>query len=408
MIHRFASSVGTALRPFETKLFGLLWASFLLANSCMWMFDSTATWLLVGQGASPFVIALVQTASTLPVFLLGLPSGALADFIDRKKLYLFTQAWLGIVACAMVVVIQADSINPWLVLILTFVNGIGLSLRWPVYASLVPLVLPEKSMQQAFALNSAAMNLSRILGPVLAGWLLLQVSSSAVYLVIALMSGFIFLLLLRSHLPHYKANVTRPPFLRFIQDGVMNSLCHLQIRQVLVLVSIFFFSGISVVALAAVVASNRMGVNPISYALLLSSIGVGAVFSVFFIPLINDYFREKTVFFSAVIGQAITVASLSIAHEPAIIFLLFFASGFLWVIVVSILTVSIQLLLTHAYRARGMAIYQLCLMGASALGAAVWGVLATTHGLTITFLVSGLSVLLCLFPAYPVVQKSAL
>ncbi len=373
----------------------------------MWMFDSTATWLLVGQGASPLMIALVQTASTLPVFLLGLPSGALADFMDRKKLYLFTQAWLGIVACCMVIMIEMGSISPWIILLLTFINGIGLSLRWPVYASLVPLVLPSKSMQQAFALNSAAMNLSRILGPAVAGWLLLQLSSTAVYVVIAIISGLIFLLLLRSNLPDIRSKSSRPPFLKFIQQGVMNSFSNAKIRQVLVLVSIFFFAGISVVALAAVVASTRMGLNPLSYALLLSSIGFGAVVSVFLIPLINDYFHERTVFVLAVAGQAITIATMSVAHEPALIFLLFFISGFLWVVVVSLLTVSIQLSLTHGYRARGMAIYQLCLMGASALGAAVWGGLTTAFGLTAAFFVSGLTVLVCLLPVYPVVAKQS-
>ena len=195
VIRHLTESFNTALRPFETRLFGLLWFSFLLANSCMWMFDSAATWLLVERGASPFVIALVQTASTLPVFLLGLPSGALADIIDRRKLYLFTQAWLCAVAFAMMLMIELSQMNAWVILILTFINGIGLSLRWPVYASIVPMVLPQKSMQQAFALNSAAMNLSRILGPVLAGWILWRFSSGSVYLVIASISGFIFLLL---------------------------------------------------------------------------------------------------------------------------------------------------------------------------------------------------------------------
>jgi predicted MFS family arabinose efflux permease len=150
-----------------------------------------------------------------------------------------------------------------------------------------------------------------------------------------------------------------------------------------------------------------MGVNPLSYALLLSSIGLGAVVSVFLIPLINDFMDEKKVFCFAIIGQAMTIAILSIVHLPELIFLLFFVSGFLWVVVVSLLTVSIQLSLTHAYRARGMAIYQLCLMGASALGAAVWGGLATAFGLAATLFVSGLTVLVCLLPVYPVVAKQS-
>jgi len=372
----------------------------------MWMFDSAATWLLVAKGASPFVIALVQTASTLPVFLLGLPSGALADIIDRRKLYLLTQAWLCVVAFTMMLMIEFGEINAWMILILTFINGIGLSLRWPVYASIVPMVLPQKSMQQAFALNSAAMNLSRILGPVLAGWILWRFTSSMVYLVIALISGLVLLLLYRSELPVFISPKSREPFLKFVKEGVLKSFSHSEIRQIFILVFIFFFAGISVVALAAVVAATRMGTDPLSYALLLSSIGVGAVLSVFFLPLINNALKERTVFIVAVCGQAFTIAALSLAKSPGLIFFLFFSSGFLWVIVVSLLTVSIQLLLTHEYRARGMAIYQLSLMGGSALGAALWGGIATIFGLAATFSVSGATILLCLWPRYPLVTKT--
>jgi len=406
VIQRLTQSFSTALRPFETRLFGLLWLSFLLANSCMWMFDSAATWLLVAKGASPFVIALVQTASTLPVFLLGLPSGALADIIDRRKLYLLTQAWLCAVAFTMMLMIEFGEINAWIILILTFINGIGLSLRWPVYASIVPMVLPKKSMQQAFALNSAAMNLSRILGPVLAGWILWRFTSSVVYLVIALISGLVLLLLYRSKLPVFISPNSREPFFKFVKEGVRKSFAHSDIRQIFILVFIFFFAGISVVALAAVVAAARMGTDPLSYALLLSSVGVGAVLSVFFIPLINNAFKERTVFIVAVCGQAFTIAALSLAEAPSLIFFLFFSSGFLWVIVVSLLTVSIQLLLTHEYRARGMAIYQLSLMGGSALGAALWGGIATIFGLAATFSVSGATILFCLWPRYPLVTKT--
>jgi predicted MFS family arabinose efflux permease len=263
-------------------------------------------------------------------------------------------------------------------------------------------------MRQAFALNSAAMNLSRILGPALAGWLLLQLSSAAVYVVIAVISLFIFILLLRSKLPEAPKKAKHESFFRVIKDGILNSFSHPKIRQVLVLISLFFFAGISVVALAAVIASTRMGVNPLSYALLLSSIGVGAVCAVFLLPLLNEYFHEKVVFWIAVIGLAVTISLIAIAHHQSALFLLFFVSGFFWVVVVSLLTVSIQLSLSHAYRARGMAIYQLCLMGASALGAAVWGGLATRYGLTVTFLASGLTVLICLVPTYPLVQKPKL
>ncbi|HEY6132649.1 MAG TPA: MFS transporter, partial [Rubrivivax sp.] len=150
----------------------MLWLAWLAANMTMWMNDVAAAWLMTTLTTSPVMVALVQTASTLPVFLLGLPSGAMADILDRRRYFAATQLWVSVNAMVLAALALTDALTANLLLGLTFVNGIGLAMRWPVFAAIVPEIVPRAQLSPAIALNGIAMNLSRVIGPVLAGVLL--------------------------------------------------------------------------------------------------------------------------------------------------------------------------------------------------------------------------------------------
>ena len=150
-------------------MFRSLWSVWLVANICMWMNDVAAAWTMTSLTTSATLIALVQTASSLPVLLLGIPSGALADIINRKHYFLFAQIWLATNATALMLFLAFDGLNPYLLLLLTFTNGIGLAMRWPIFAAIVPDLVPRDILPSALALNAIAMNTSRIVGPLTAG-----------------------------------------------------------------------------------------------------------------------------------------------------------------------------------------------------------------------------------------------
>src|ERR1700716_3265304 len=167
----------SAWAPLRIATFRTLWLVWLVSNVCMWMNDVAAAWLMTSLTTSPMLIALVQTASSLPVFLLGLPSGALADIIDRRRYFLVTQFWVATNAAVLYAVAIAGGLTAYVLLLLTFTNGIGLAMRWPVYAAILPAIVPRAELpagaiiaaagtQYVFALNcvvsiAAAFALSR-------------------------------------------------------------------------------------------------------------------------------------------------------------------------------------------------------------------------------------------------------
>ena len=161
-----------ALAPLHGPVFRGLWLAWLAANMTMWMNDVAAAWLMTTLTDSVVMVALVQAASTLPVFVLGLPSGALADIVDRRRYFASTQRWVASVAVVLGACALAGALSAPLLLALTFANGIGMAMRWPVFAAIVPEVVKREELTGALALNGIAMNMSRVIGPVVAGALL--------------------------------------------------------------------------------------------------------------------------------------------------------------------------------------------------------------------------------------------
>lgn len=167
------------------------------ANVTMWMNDVASAWVMTTLTDSVFMVAMVQAASTLPVFVLGLPSGALADIVDRRRYIAVTQLWVAATALVLGALAFFDRLTAPLLLALTFANGIGIAMRWPVFAAIMPEVVPRHDLSAALALNGIAKNMSRIVGPVVAGMLLASVGTQYVFLLNALLSIIAFVIILR-------------------------------------------------------------------------------------------------------------------------------------------------------------------------------------------------------------------
>ncbi len=198
--------------PLKNHVFFMLWLAWMTSNICMWMNDVAASWMMTSLSNSPTLVALIQTASNLPVFLLGIPSGAFADILNRKKYFVATQIWIALNAAILCVLTFTNSLNASLLLFLTFTNGIGLAMRWPVFAAIVPDLVGREQLPAALGLNAVAMNASRIIGPLVAGALIASAGTEYVFALNMILSLGCTFLIMRWK---YQSNISSLPGERF-------------------------------------------------------------------------------------------------------------------------------------------------------------------------------------------------
>jgi MFS family permease len=365
----------SALAPLAHPVFRMLWIAWLIANSCMWMNDVAAAWMMTSLTTSPVMVALVQTASTLPVLLLGLPSGALADILNRRRYLMFTQFWVAAVALLICLTVLSGTMSARMLLFLTFANGIGLAMRMPVFAAIVPALVPRSQMPQAIALNGVAMNASRIIGPIIAGALIASVGSVYVFALNAVLSVAAGIVILRWRHQPLPTALPGERFLGAIRLGVQYVRQSSRMHTVLLRVALFFLQSVAVLALLPLVARNLQG-GAQSFTLLLACLGVGAIASALVLPRLRHLFELDRLVRDGTVLQAAATLAVAFAPNLYVAAPAMIAAGAAWLTVANTLSVSAQLSLPDWVRARGMSIYQMALMGSSAAGAALWGQVA--------------------------------
>ncbi len=380
----------SAWDPMKRPVFRMLWTTWLVANTCMWMNDVAAAWMMTSMTTSPIWVALVLSASTLPVFLLGLPSGALADILDRRRYLIFTQFWMAVVATLLGVMVVWGQMTPLLLLMLTFANGVGLALRWPVFAAIMPELVPRRELPAALALNGVSMNASRIIGPLAAGALIASAGTEWVFVlnaVLSVVSGLVIMRWRREHVPNPLGRERLVSAMRVGMQFVWQSN---RLRAVLLRVSLFFFHSTALLAMLPLVARQLHG-GAGTFTLLLASMGVGAIVAALNLTRLRQLMPRDTLVLRATILQSLSTVAVALAPNAWVAIPAMLLNGAAWITCANSLTVSAQLALPDWVRARGMSMYQMAIMGASAAGAALWGQLATLSNIQVGLLVAAVS-----------------
>ena len=367
----------SALAPLQGPVFRGLWFAWLAANLAMWMNDVAAAWLMTTLTTSPVMVALVSTASTLPVFLLGLPSGALADILDRRRYFAATQLWVSVNALVLAAMALLQVLTAPLLLVLTFVNGIGLAMRWPVFAAIVPQVVGRDVMPQALALNGIAMNLSRVVGPALAGALLAAYSPAAVFVLNALLAGVAFTLILRWRSEPRTSTLPGERFWGAMRAGINYTMQSSRLRLVLLRIGLFFLQVTGLMALLPLVARELHGGGPATFTVMLSCVGVGAIMAAMRFPHWRQRFSRDQFIRIGTLVHALMSSLIILVPEIWVAVPAMLVIGMAWISVANSLTVAAQQAMPDWVRARGMSIYQMALMGGSAAGSLIWGQVAS-------------------------------
>ena len=391
ILPRVQQTPGSPWSPLKMPVFRLLWGTWVTANICMWMSDVAAAWMMSALTTTPVWVALVQTASTLPVFLLGLPSGALADILDRRRYFIVTQFWLAATAAALCVAVIFDLLTPPLLLAMTFANGIGLAMRWPIFAALIPEIVPRHKLPAALALNAVAMNASRIIGPLVAGALIASAGIAYVFVLNATLSviaGFVIMRWRRDFVP---SPLGRERLLSAMRVGLQFVRESAPLRGVFLRVSLFFFHSTALLALLPLLARRLAGGDAATYTLLLASMGAGAITLVLVLPRLRQWLTGRQMVLAGTLLQSLSAVIMAFAPSVYLAVPTMAIAGMAWLCAANSLSVSAQMSLPDWVRARGMSMYQMAIMGGSALGAAVWGQVATISSMNSSLVASAMS-----------------
>ncbi|MBW8831823.1 MAG: MFS transporter [Burkholderiales bacterium] len=386
----------SAWTPLEHPVFRILWGVWMAANVCMWMNDVAAAWLMTSLSPSPIMVALVQSASTLPVFLLGVPSGALADILDRRRYFMATQLWVATIALVLCAVVAVGAMSAPLLLALTFLNGIGLAMRWPVFAAIVPELVPRAHLPAALALNGVAMNASRIIGPIIAGALIASAGSAYVFALNAMLSVVAYFVIRRWRREQKVSALPGERFVGAMRVGIQYVWQSRRMHAVLLRVALFFLQSMALMALLPLVAKGLHGGGASTFTLLLACMGAGAIVSALFLPRLRANVSRDEVVNYGTAFQATAMLTVSIAPNIAVAAAAMVVAGAAWLASANSLTISAQLALPDWVRARGMSIYQMALMGSCAVGAALWGQVATWTNVQTSLASAAVCAIVCL------------
>jgi len=388
------SSTTSAWAPLAARSFRALWLAQFASNLGTWVQSVGAQWLLLDHG--PTVVALVQTAGTLPVFLFALPAGVLADLADRKRLLVWAQLGMTVVAALQALATFTGGMTPGLLLTLTFLLGCGGALVGPAWQAIQPELVPREQLKQASALGAVNMNIARAVGPALGG---LLVSLAGVGWTFALNAVSFVVILVALQLwrrpPQARPSETeREHAVAAVRAGVRYLRHAPGIRRILFRSSLFVPAASALWALLPTVSAQVLHLDSSGYGLMLGALGVGAVAGALGLPAAAQRVSGTAMLMisGAVFAAVTAVLPLCpnglVAAGPLIL------AGAAWIGVLSTLNAAMQLTLAGWVRARGLAFYLIVFMGGQAFGAAIWGVVAGYAGLTITlFVAAGLLVL---------------
>jgi MFS family permease len=366
----------SAWTPLGEPLFRSLWIASVISYTGTWMQNVGAGWLMTQMTMNPLMIGLVQAAGAVPVFLVILPAGALADMVDRRRFLLLTQGWMVLASGTLGIMTLTSCVGPWVLLLFTFLLGLGAVMNDPAWQAITPELVPAKQHASAVSLNSAGFNVARAVGPALGGLVVAAVGCGTTFLLNAISFLGVILFLYRWKRPL----AARPTNLR-VWSAISEGFTYVReselAKSVLLRTGTFSLAAVAMLALLPIVARPY---GATGYGVLLGCFGLGALLGALALPRV----REK-LSVDGVVGASILIfAGMTFAAGRAESFVLLCAvmlvAGGAWIGILACLNVAAQTMCPAYIRARALSFYLLVLQGGMAVGATLWGALAKSIG----------------------------
>jgi predicted MFS family arabinose efflux permease len=382
-----AVSVSSTWAPLRIGAFRGLFIAALTSNIGTWMQTVAAQWFLVEQHASATTVALVQTATLSPTLILALFAGALADRVDRRRLLIALQMYAAVAAAVLTAIAVAGVLNPISLLSLLFATGCAVAMTTPAWQAIQPELVPRDQFPAAASLSGVTVDAARAIGPPIAGVLVAAAGPQAVFAINAVSFVAVVAALVAWKRPPSTPVVARERLSQSVVTGVRYVRDSSAVRRILLRTALFAFPVSALWALLPIAASQHWHLRAIGYGAVLGTVGVGAVLGALVMSRLSTTYSANALLVVAALTDAAGLLAAAYLPLAAGVVLLLLA-GVAWIATLTTLTVAAQLALPRWVQARGLSMYLVVLIGFQALGAFVWGVVASHFGLAVSLTVA--------------------
>ncbi|MDI1451123.1 MFS transporter [Polyangium sp. 6x1] len=389
-----------AWAPLRREVFRSLWFGTLASNVGLWVQNAAGSWDMTSFGTAPVYVALLQTASSLPVFLIGLPAAAFGDIFDRRKLLASFAAWMALVSVVLATLSFAGLLGPKSLLALTFALGLGAALSAPLWPAILPSLVDRSEHASAVTLAGVAVNVARAIGPALGGIGLALAGSGPVYSFNVLAFSVVVVQVLRWKPPVTKATLPPERVVGAIVAGLRFARRAPALRAVLARAASFIVAGSALWALLPVVARRELHMTALRFGILLGCIGAGALAGAAVMPRARQKLGSDGLVALATIAYAGAMGILAHVRVEAALYAAMLAAGVAWISIMSSFNVAASSAAPGWVQSRALGLYLLVFQGGLGLGSFGWGTLAGRIGSAATLSAAACCLLLGLLSAF--------
>lgn len=375
----------------------MLWVATIVSNIGGWMYGAAAGWLMTSLTKDAFLVSLVQVANSAPLFLLAMVAGALSDIVDKRRLLIWGEGATAVLSGIFAAYVWFNWVTAVSLLWFMFLVSVCGALTSPAWQAVVPSLVPKEELPGAVSANSIGFNLSRAVGPALAGAIIGPLGIAAPFVINAVSNFGVIGVLAGWREPKVTADALPPErFSSAVGVGLRYAINNAALQKTFVRTIAFFLFASSYWALLPLVARLRVSGGPAIYGFLLGAIGLGAVGAAFAMPYWKKRFGADGLVAAASISTVVALVLFAIAREPVVALIASIVAGAAWISGVATLNVSAQLALPDWVRGRGLAMYMTVMFGSLTVGSALWGQLATLTSLQAALFIAAAAMLVAI------------